>query len=277
MVAQTLRNRILSGELLDRSELPKQDELFAEFGVSMPSIREALRILETEGLITVRRGARGGAIVHRPEPETAGYIFSLMMQSQAIDVTDLAEAVRQIEPLGAGMCAARADRATAVVPALRAVQSDAADAFDDFPKFVELMQRFHETLLGVCGNGTMKLLIGVLENIWYTQEAAWAERVYGQVKPPAAKIRYQTLREHDLLIDAIERGDVDDATRLARNHLHEAQRYALLDGDQPERRPVDARLQRPLPGGPPAPRPRRAATPPARVSPPPTAGSPGSP
>jgi DNA-binding FadR family transcriptional regulator len=251
MVAQTLRNRILSGDLKDRQELPKQEELFDEFGVSMPSIREALRILETEGLITVRRGARGGAVVHRPDPATAGYIVSLMMQAQSIDLTDLAMAVRQIEPLCAGMCAARPDRAETVVPALRAVQADAAEAFDDFRKFVELMRLFHETVLRSCGNDTMILLIGLLENIWYAQEAAWATRVYGDDEPPEAKIRYQTLREHDVLIDAIERGDADEATRLARNHLDEAQRYAVLDDEERSPRPVDARLLRPLPGSPP--------------------------
>ena len=174
IVASTLRNRILSGDLRDSAELPKQEELFAEFGVSMPSIREALRILETEGLVTVRRGARGGALVHRPDPATASYVIGLMMQAQSIDLADLAAAVRQIEPLCAGICAAREDRADAVLPALHAVQEDSADAFDDFPKFVEQMKLFHETVLKSCGNATMMLLIGILENVWYTQEAAWA-------------------------------------------------------------------------------------------------------
>ena len=246
LVASTLRNRILSGDLQDNEPLPKHDELFAEFGVSMPSIREALRILETEGLITVRRGARGGALVHRPDPTTAGYVVGLLMQSNGIDVTDLAAAVRQIEPLCAGMCAARDDRAETVLPALRAVQNDSADVFDDFPKFVEEMRRFHETMLRCSGNDTMRLLLGILENIWYTQEAAWAPRVNGLAAPPETKARYQSMREHDLLIDAIERGDVDGATRLARDHLHDAQRIALLDDCEQATRPVDARLQRPI-------------------------------
>jgi DNA-binding FadR family transcriptional regulator len=245
-VASELRNRILSGDLRNGSTLPKHDELFAEFGVSMPSIREALRILETEGLITVRRGARGGAVVHRPDPTTAGYVVGLLMQANGIDVTDLAAAVRQIEPLCAGMCAARADRAEAVVPELRAVQADSADVFDDFPKFVEQMRRFHETMLRCSGNDTMRLLLGILENIWYTQEAAWAPSVNGRADPPEAKVRYQSLRQHDLLIDAIERGDVEGATNLARNHLHDQQRLALLDDHEQASRPVDARLQRPI-------------------------------
>ena len=56
-VAATLRARILSDRAGDR--LPTQDQLVREFGVSYPSVREALRILETEGLVTVRRGSVG--------------------------------------------------------------------------------------------------------------------------------------------------------------------------------------------------------------------------
>lgn len=71
LVAAALRDRILAGGIGDGSTLPKQDELVAEFGVSYPSVREALRILETEGFITVRRGNRGGATVHAPDIGTA--------------------------------------------------------------------------------------------------------------------------------------------------------------------------------------------------------------
>src|SRR6185437_7074718 len=51
MVADVLRTRIVDGELPDGSLLPKQDDLIDEFQVSRPSFREALRILESEGLI----------------------------------------------------------------------------------------------------------------------------------------------------------------------------------------------------------------------------------
>ena len=86
MVADGLRERILSGELGDGDMLPKQDDLLAEFRVSPPSIREALRILETEGLITVQRGNVGGAIVHRPKPATAAYMLGLVMQSRSVQL-----------------------------------------------------------------------------------------------------------------------------------------------------------------------------------------------
>jgi DNA-binding FadR family transcriptional regulator len=68
-VAAELRQRILVGP--PAQHLPTQDQLVKEFGVSYPSVREALRILETEGLVTVRRGSVGGAEVHRPDQSSA--------------------------------------------------------------------------------------------------------------------------------------------------------------------------------------------------------------
>jgi DNA-binding FadR family transcriptional regulator len=55
MIADSVRRRILAGELNDGDVLPKVDDLLLEFPVSKPSIREAMRILETEGLLSVRR------------------------------------------------------------------------------------------------------------------------------------------------------------------------------------------------------------------------------
>src|SRR6201996_595515 len=115
MVADGLRERILSGELADGAMLPKQDDLLAEFRVSPPSIREALRILETEGLITVQRGNVGGAIVHRPQPAKAAYMLGMVLQSRAVDLLDVQNALRSLEPVCAAAAASRPDRETTLL------------------------------------------------------------------------------------------------------------------------------------------------------------------
>ena len=66
----------------------------SEFGVSYPSIREAIRILETEGLVTVRRGNVGGAEVHRPDESSAAYHLGLALQGGRVTLGDLAPACR---------------------------------------------------------------------------------------------------------------------------------------------------------------------------------------
>ena len=60
LVASRLRDDILTGRLTEGDVLPSQEALFAEFGVSPPAVREAVHILESDGLISVRRGNVGG-------------------------------------------------------------------------------------------------------------------------------------------------------------------------------------------------------------------------
>src|SRR3954454_11865683 len=105
MVAGVLRERIVNGGLADGDMLPPLDKLVKEFGVSAPSLREALRVLESEGLITVRRGSTGGAVVHRPKAEAVAYMLGLVLQAERAPVADLVGALGHLEPLCARLCA----------------------------------------------------------------------------------------------------------------------------------------------------------------------------
>src|SRR5919108_30894 len=131
LVAGRLRDRILRGELDDGDLLPKEDELREEFPVSKPSMREALRILETEGLVTVRRGNQGGAVVNRPTAANAAYTMAIVLSGQRVTIADVAASLREVEPACAALCAARGDRHEAVLPLLRQLQDDALAAVDD--------------------------------------------------------------------------------------------------------------------------------------------------
>src|SRR5437868_49816 len=102
----------------DGATLPKLDDLTAEFGMTKSTVREACRILETEGLLTVRRGTGGGAVAHSPSAQTAAYTIGLVLQSQQVSIPDVASAVHRFEPLCAELCAERPDRSTTVLPAL---------------------------------------------------------------------------------------------------------------------------------------------------------------
>ena len=84
IVADELRRQIIDGELADGDLLPRQEVLVEQFNVSLVSLREALRILETEGLVSVRRGNRGGAVVHAPAKTSAAYMLGLLLQSESV-------------------------------------------------------------------------------------------------------------------------------------------------------------------------------------------------
>jgi DNA-binding FadR family transcriptional regulator len=230
MVASVLRERIVDGKLQDGDLLPKQDELLEEFRISRPSLREALRILESEGLLTVRRGNVGGSVVEAPNPESSAYMFGLVLQSRKGTVSDLAEAIAHIEPITASLCAAREDREEAVVPQLRANIAECEAAIADGPAFTRLSRRFHELMVAACGNQTMILMVGALESLWSEQEAQWAHRAQEQGQYPVERYRREVLSAHKALVNGISAGQAEKVARLARRHLQESQHYALADG-----------------------------------------------
>jgi GntR family transcriptional regulator, transcriptional repressor for pyruvate dehydrogenase complex len=231
IVAGKLRERIVLGELPDGTRLPKQDDLLQEFRVSRQSLREALRILEAEGLISIQRGNVGGAIVQAPRARSSAYMFGLVLRSRHVSLGDLAEAIRAVEPVAASLCARRPDRMDAVAPELRRLQEAARAAIGDAVDFTRLARRFHEEMVQLCGNQTLILMLGTLELMWSHQERDWAERAEEAGRYPGGEARQDVLTAHAAILRAIERGDEDRAARLARDHLRASQRYALAAGE----------------------------------------------
>ncbi len=227
LVADALRSRILDGDLPDGAELPKQEHLLEEFGVSRPSIREALRILEAEGLVSVRRGKVGGAVVHRPKADNVAYTLGLVLRAGGVKVDDVSLALNLIEPVCAALCAARSDRETEVLPRLRAIHEEARACIDDPGRFTIVSRQFHEAVVECSGNETLIVMIGALESVWSGHAEAWAERHLEQDEFPDREYRQRGFDDHEMLIRLIERGEVDGVSREARRHLEWAPVYAI--------------------------------------------------
>ncbi|MFF7251114.1 FadR/GntR family transcriptional regulator [Embleya sp. NPDC008237] len=226
VVADALRHRILEGDLADGDVLPKQDELMAEFDVGRTTLRQAIRILETEGLLTVRRGNMGGSVVHRPTPEDAAHMFGMVMHARRVTLEDLARALRRLEPVCVALCAQRRDRMETVVPRLREIHARMAPTVDDGLAYIRASREFHEAIVAACGNRTMQILLGMVETLWARQEQLWAERSATEV---GVDTRLLGVREHQHLIDLIADGDDTLAYRYAVRHLEGAHAYPLQE------------------------------------------------
>ena len=228
VLASRLRDDILSGRLKEGDVLPAQEALFAEFGISPPALREAIHILESDGLITVRRGNVGGAVVHLPSSERTAHMISMVLQTRGASPADVSGALLHMEPVCAGLCAARTDRLTEVVPFLDAEIDRQTAQFDEVAKYVPNARRFHETLVARCGNESMILLIGSLEVIWSAHESAvWRGEGAAEDDATLVSTRRAALRDHRRLVDAIRDGDQRRAVRLATDHLAAARRNTL--------------------------------------------------
>jgi GntR family transcriptional repressor for pyruvate dehydrogenase complex len=226
-IARELRERILSGEYVD--SLPKQEALVEEFQVSAPSIREAFRVLEAEGLLTVRRGNVGGAVVRLPTTEDTAFALGLNMQARQTRVSDVAAALWNFEPVAVRLCAESEDRHDTVVPALRGSLDRLrnASASDDGE---DIAQEFHNLLVANCGNQAIEAVMSSLYAIYHSHLDEYRE-THGGSYVSAAEARATVVREHQAILLRIERGQADSAAKLASAHLQHLL-TPLLDEDE---------------------------------------------
>jgi DNA-binding FadR family transcriptional regulator len=230
MVASVLRERILDGTLPDGSGLPKQEELLEEFPVSLPSMREALSILQTEGLVTVQRGNVGGAMVHAPTPTQTSYMAALVLQSRSVVIEDVARALSRLDPVCAAACAERSDRRRTIVPVLRQNISLSEAALDQPERYVRLARTFHEELVAGCGNESIRLMVGALESIWSVHTQRYASEPSQQGPYGDRSGRERSLGEHRAIFDSIVSGDARTAEEMAREHLTTREPRHVLAG-----------------------------------------------
>src|SRR3954466_1448701 len=106
LVAGTLRRMVVDGQLKDGDFLPNEAELMAHFGVSRPTLREAIRVLEAERLVEVRRGSRTGARICVPGPEVVARPAGLLLELSGATLGDVMTARVTIEPPAARLLAA---------------------------------------------------------------------------------------------------------------------------------------------------------------------------
>src|SRR5665213_1231475 len=220
VIAGTLRQRILNGTIEDGDLLPRQEDLLTQFDAGLPAIREALRILELEGLISVRRGNSGGASVHLPTLNQTAYMTSLVLQSRNARLKAVGDALTELEPLCAKMCAERNDRAVNVVPKLYEAVVALRASFDGDPAiFNERSHDFHRGLVEYCGNEAMRAAVGSLVVIWAAHERAYTERARRDGTFPGAEGRQRSCEAHERILVTIREGNGGHAFRRSAVHL----------------------------------------------------------
>ena len=209
LVASKIRSAIVTGELAPGDDLPVERDLISRYGVSRPTLREALRILETERLLEVTRGERGGARIIGPSLALASHAVGMVLQAQGTTLADVQEARQIFEPPAARLVALR--RSEHTIAALRAAYDDEATC--ERSGLALAAMRFHEILIDASGNKTLSAFLHVLHDI-HEGHARAIERA-GRNE---AGFRARVLAIHDQLIRHVENGDGDAAERLWRDY-----------------------------------------------------------
>jgi GntR family transcriptional regulator, transcriptional repressor for pyruvate dehydrogenase complex len=223
MIADHLRRQIVRGELLEDDTLPSEHELQVRFSVSRPTLREAFRILESESLISVRRGAHGGARVRIPNTDVAARYAAVILEYRQTTLDDLYQARIVIEPAAVGLLAAQ--RTDEVVVRLRAALEEHDALVDDPRRSIRAHTAFHALLIELTGNQTLQVLTGMIEQI--ISLANWMHIESDAGTPEYDSASHRGLKAHHRIVDLIEAGGVAGATELWRKHLTEARDYLL--------------------------------------------------
>ena len=209
--AELVASRIVTGDLLEGDALPLETALMEEFAISRPTLREAFRILESEGLITVRRGARGGARVQVPSPDVAARYAGLVLQHRGTTLTDVLDARVIAEAPSARMLASRRDRGSIATKLQEKL--DSHELRDS-----EHSHQFNAFVVELTGNETLVLLTTMLEHISQAATAMYARAAH----PDDDKLARNAHRTRQRLIDHIRAGEADQAELLWRNFLSES-------------------------------------------------------
>lgn len=241
LIARQLRGQVVRAELRPGDTLPPEVQLMEQFGVSRPTLREAFRILETEGLISVRRGSRGGAQVLAPDLSVAARYVGLLLQVQGTTIVDVYEARIVAEPACARLLARRRSKQDLVdlracIEELRTVVEAGREEVPEPVRWSDLTYRFHELILQRAGNNTLAVQGGVLQDIVATHLALTVSRNFWEAET-AERFR-RTIKSFEKFVGFVEAKDADGAERHWRTHM-EVSAKVLLKDDLKNRPVVD--------------------------------------
>jgi DNA-binding FadR family transcriptional regulator len=214
-IADELRRLIILGELDEGDSLGHEPDLIERFGVSRPSLREALRILEAEGLISVVRGVQGGVVVHRPDKRLTARTAAIVLQARNVSLADVFEARTILEPAAVRLVTAGRNRKSAA-RTLRALIAEEIAAMEDPEAFGVANARFHEELVALAKNQTLTIVAEMLNEV-----VARAVTIVSQEgsNGESTATRRRGVRSQERLVELIEAGDVDGAEVHWRTHM----------------------------------------------------------
>jgi len=227
LVAARIRKAIVVGELLTGDNIPSEAQLITDFQVSRPTIREAVRILESEGLISVTRGAKGGARASRPDSTTVARAAGLALQTRGATIGDIYETRMIIEPPAARLAAERRPKDAAAV--LRAHVQREFDLRNDATAVTQAIADFHRLLMEQCGSISLGIIAMALTGV-FERHLHLAQRARPPVTEEAREKRLLFgFRSHGRLVDLIEKGDGPAAEAHWAQHMNEAGKVWLAD------------------------------------------------
>lgn len=223
-VVLQVRDAVEAKELRPGDRLPSERVLCDAFGVSRPTLREALRTLEALGVIQIRRGSTGGIFVARPTAALVSSALESLLRFGGSSPADLTEVRLAIESQNARLAADRAleehlEELDELVLRLKQLCSDPAGSWADI---VDVDLQFHEAVARASQNP-------VSVAVMYAASGALRPFVIGVGDRITDARRASVARDHKRVADAIRSRDAKRAAKLMSDHI---ERWGRIEAER---------------------------------------------
>lgn len=212
-LADLLREQILSGRMPEGACLPNERELGDTTGLSRGSVREALRMLEVEGLLSVKAGRNGGSTIRLPGSDGVSRVLGAFARGQRIAFDAVLEAREALEPALAALAALH--RTDSDLAAIGAASAELAVAGIDNARFIAANSQWHWAVARASHN---RLLVAMVDAIG---DLLHKSNVEDFISPA---VRDAVIRAHGRVELAIQAGDGDAAARRMARHVRSYRR-----------------------------------------------------
>jgi GntR family transcriptional regulator, transcriptional repressor for pyruvate dehydrogenase complex len=208
VLAEQLREQILTGAIPPGAPLPNERDLGDRTGLGRGSVREALRVLEAQGLISTRLGRNGGRVTRRAGIEGISQSLEFFVRSQQIEFISLIETIEVLEPALAALAARhRTDRD---IYALKEASKELKVALGDPARVVKANTAWH---LAVATASHNPVLVAIKQSIGSMLHDPHIDNFV------SLRVCEAVLKAHDGVERAIIAGDVDAARRRMGRHI----------------------------------------------------------
>lgn len=213
-VAQSVATYILDEGLKPGDPLPNEKVLAEVLGVGRATLREGLRLLETQGVILIRTGPNGGPIVREQRPDDLVNSLTLILQTMRVPFSMVVDARAAVEPEIARLAAQT--RSEEYLALLRGVTEELRASPNHPREFRMQYHNFHQLLADATGNMVLSVVAGTLRHVSATihDQVDWGPRSVAAA-----------VRTHERLLVAIEKQRGEVAYREAADHMHWYREY----------------------------------------------------
>jgi GntR family transcriptional repressor for pyruvate dehydrogenase complex len=210
IVADTLRERILTDAWAPGAQLPPVEALIDEFAVSRATLREALNILEAEGLVRLRRGPGGGASVTAPDGLAITRSLGSLLRFEGTTVEEIMEVRLVVDPLAVRLAAEVADDDDLARIRASLERQRRPDVLESHEEWFQENLYYHWALATASHNTLVRVLSESLHNIMLVGG--------GDIDFEIAE-RRRSIEDHEAIYELLAARDGDGAARQLQRHL----------------------------------------------------------